>query len=302
MKNFIKNIGLFIAMLLIVGEVVARGTFAMSDIPQRTIDEDGIQKYIPNQKGYWEGGTHHWEINALGWPGKIPKSFDNLHVIIGDSFIENFMNPMECHQAIYLKELMPENNFFEASRSGVTLIESLEISKQTDTLSPLKTIIFTGSGDILESIKEIKKMDDITQYSIKKNEVIQGKMKSPGIKKILYSVKSIYYLYNRFRFRKSNKKKDTKANSQSKSDKFTKHLESIEVLVNYIKKTYDLDTKLFVFAPGSNKDVYNIFAKNGFNTMLLDNTNDKSWSFSHDPHWTCYGHQQVAKQIKKELE
>jgi len=47
MKKFFKNIITFFLLALIAGEVVVRMTHAMSDIPQRTIDQYGIQKYYP---------------------------------------------------------------------------------------------------------------------------------------------------------------------------------------------------------------------------------------------------------------
>ena len=47
MKRFLKHIAFFFFLAIIVGEVVVRLTHAMSDIPQRTIDESGIQKYYP---------------------------------------------------------------------------------------------------------------------------------------------------------------------------------------------------------------------------------------------------------------
>ena len=104
MKKLLLNIILFFLIAIAVGEVVVRLTHAMADIPQRTIDEYGIQKYIPNQDGYWKGGEHKWVVNKLGWPGELPQSNENLIMVIGDSFIENFMNPNECHQSAFLKE------------------------------------------------------------------------------------------------------------------------------------------------------------------------------------------------------
>ncbi|MCA0152999.1 hypothetical protein [Winogradskyella vincentii] len=301
MKKFIINIAIFLVPLLVVGELVARYNHVMSEIPRRFIDSHGIQKYIPNQKGYWQGGEHYWEINSMGWPGELPKDFNNLNVIIGDSFIENFMNPIECHQSNYLKKLMPKYNFMEASRSGVTFIESLEISKQTDTLSPIKTIIFTGPNDIIESIEEIKKINDATQYSINQNTIIKGKMKSPGLKKALYSMKAIYYLYNRFRFSIPKIKKNSKNNSKPSQNKYKKNLSKVKLLLDYVKLNYDIENKLFVFSPKTNQDIYMLFKDNAFNVMLLDNSKDDKWSFDHDPHWTCYGHEQVAKQLKTKL-
>ncbi|WP_179019459.1 hypothetical protein [Winogradskyella forsetii] len=301
MKKFFKNIVLFLLLTICVGEIVARLTHVNSDIPQRTIDADGIQKYYPNQEGYWTGGDHKWIINSMGWPGELPESYDNLITIIGDSFIENFMNPNHCHQSTYLKKEMPNYNFFEAARSGVTLIESMEISKQVDTLRPIVTLIHTGDGDIYESIKEIKSLTDITQLNTEDQVIVNGEMKSPGLKKVLYSWKLLYYLYNRFPLNiKKENAEDFKKIKVEKS-KFEINKTKVRVLINYIKNNYNVDNKIFVFKPNSDNNIISIFKSLGFNTLLLDPSNDKSWSFDHDPHWTCYGHERVANQVYNKL-
>jgi hypothetical protein len=58
MKKFIKNLVVFFLFALIVGEIIIRITHAVTDLPQRRIDEYGIQKYYTNQSGYWVGGEH----------------------------------------------------------------------------------------------------------------------------------------------------------------------------------------------------------------------------------------------------
>ena len=165
MKKFIKNIVIFFLFAIIVGEIIIRVTHAVTDLPQRTIDEYGIQKYYPHQSGYWIGGNHKWVINKLGWPGKLPKSHDNLITIIGDSYIENFMNPIECHQSLLLKKRLENYNFIEAGRSGVSFIEAMEISKQFDALHPKYHLVYVNSLDFYESVTSILPAADITQLN-----------------------------------------------------------------------------------------------------------------------------------------
>ncbi|SDH58004.1 hypothetical protein [Winogradskyella thalassocola] len=301
MKKFFNNIILFGLVALCIGEIVVRLTHVNSDIPYRTIDDMGIQKYYPNQEGYWKGGDHKWMVNSLGWPGELPDNYDNLITIIGDSFIENFMNPNDCHQSAYLKREIPNYNFLEASRSGVTLIESMEISKQTDTLNPIATLIHTGNGDIYESIKEIKSLNDITQLNTKDEVIIHGKMKSPGLKKVLYSWKLLYYLYNRFPLNFKNESIADSKKDKTEKSKFEINETRIRVLLNYIKNNYKIENKIFVFKPNSDDNIINLFKSMGFKTIILDSSKDKSWSFEHDPHWTCYGHERAAAQVSNKL-
>ena len=49
MRKFIKNIIFFLILGLVVGEIIARLFALSSDIPNRMIDETGIQKYIPKE-------------------------------------------------------------------------------------------------------------------------------------------------------------------------------------------------------------------------------------------------------------
>ncbi|TYA71855.1 P-loop NTPase family protein [Seonamhaeicola marinus] len=308
MSNFFKNILFFLGFLILAGEIAVRLTYAVSDIPQRKIDEKtGIQKYFPNQEGYWKGGNHKWVINELGWPGELPESYDNLVSVIGDSFIENFMNPNECHQAIYLKQNLPNNNFIEASRSGVSLIEAFEISKQLDSLKPLKHLIYVHDSDFYESITTVNRMKDVTQLDVENKSIVYGEMKSPGFKKILYNFKLAYYFYNRFPLNLSFsfKKKEEHKKSEGKKPKKSKwqlNKTKVNALLEYIKEYYNINDKVLVFRTKSNKKLVSQCIEAGFNVIHLDSTvDDKDWSFSYDHHWTCYGHERVALQVSNYL-
>tara|TARA_R110002096_G_scaffold251769_1_gene444702 strand:+ start:7814 stop:8767 length:954 start_codon:yes stop_codon:yes gene_type:complete len=301
MKIFLKNIVLFFFLTIIVGEIVIRMTHSVSDVPQRTIDQYGIQKYFPDQEGYWKGGKHKWVINKLGWAGELPDNFDNLISIIGDSYIENFMNPNECHQSIFLKENLRAFNFMEAGRSGVSLIEAMEISKQIDSLKPLQTLIYVNNNDFFESVFEIKPLDDITQLRLKDHNINYGQLKAAGLKKILYNWKLLYYFYNRFPILNSsvNNKELNKNKSTNKNG--IKYKKEIFKLIDYISVKYSIKNKTLVFHPNSHKLIINKCRDVGFNVISLDSRNDKGWTFDHDSHWTCYGHKKVAQQVYESI-
>ncbi|MFV9550999.1 hypothetical protein [Algibacter sp. PT7-4] len=306
MKKFFKNILVFFFIIVILGELIIRFTHTVSDLPQRTIDEFGIQKYYPNQSGYWKGGDHKWKINKFGWPGDLPNSYENVISIIGDSFIENFMNPNECHQSNLLKQKMSDYNFIEASRSGVSFIEAMEISKQLDSLKPIFQLIYVAGHDFTESVSSIKPLKDITQLDIETNRVVYGQMKSPGFKKILYNWKLLYYFYNNFSFNVFKKNKPPKKNKKtkkvkSKKDNDFKYFHEISKLLNYVKLNYDISNKILVFQPKSKPEIIKLCKDKGFKTILLNSDNDKSWSFDYDHHWTCYGHDKVSLQVSRVL-
>ncbi|NRD20151.1 hypothetical protein HNV08_08825 [Winogradskyella eckloniae] len=302
MKKFLKNILVFFLLALIVGEFVVRVTHTMSDIPQRTIDANGIQNYYPNQEGYWKGGGHKWNINKLGWPGILPKSNDNLILVIGDSFIENFMNPNECHQSAYLKQNMSNYNFMEAGRSGVSLIEAMEISKNLDSLKPLKSLVYVNDNDFYESIAEVKPMRDITQLKLKDGSIVFGEMKAPVFKKILYNWKLLYYFYTRFPLSSNSKTNEEPIITTNQNNPAFKSKTKVVQLINYIVNNYNIENKVLVFHPNSNAKIIEECKNVGFRTIVLDDSKDDiSWTFDYDSHWTCYGHEQVAKQISSAL-
>ena len=302
MTKFFINILILFLLLLLVGEIVVRLTHAVSDIPERTIDEYGIQKYNPNQYGYWKGGEHNWIINRLGWPGELPKSFDNLILIVGDSFIENFMNPNECHQSAFLKRNLPNYNFLEAARSGVSLIEAMEISKHFDSLQPIKTLIYVNDGDFYESVTEIKSMKDITQLDLKTKKIRYGEMKAPLLKKALYNWKLMYYFYNRF-YADINGNTETEPQNPIKNvtDGYLKDKTEIIQLLEFIKNNYDTDNKILVFNPNSDPRIIELVNEMNLNAIILNSEGDDSWTFTYDSHWTCYGHECAARGVSEKL-
>ncbi|WP_190808445.1 hypothetical protein [Flagellimonas sp. S3867] len=299
MKKFIKEIVFFLIIGLVIGEIIARFFFLTPTIPESQIDRFGIQKYIPNQAGYWKGGLHKWQINEKGWPGKLPESFDNLVTIIGDSFIENFENPEECHQMDYLKKALAKYNYTEASRSGVSFIEALEISKQLDSLNPKVQLIYINETDFSESVLQIKRLPNITQMDLDNNLITYGKMKAPGLKKVLYSWKLAFYLYRRFQPSLA-QIKPAKSNvkpNQSISDNFN----HFEKLIGYARKNYNLEKIVIVLRPDTNKEFREFLKLHVLNVIQLDNSEDDNWSFEHDYHWTCYGHERASLQVVEYL-
>lgn len=301
MVRLIKHLLVYIIFALLIGEAIVRLLHLTSDIPNRMIDNDNIQKYYPNQKGKWHGGLHEWRINELGWAGPLPESYDNLVTILGDSFIENFMNPDKCHQSSLLKKDFPENNFLEAARSGISLIEALEITKQLDSLNPIAQLIYISVNDFEESITEIARRKDITQVNLKKKELVHGQMLSPWLKKILYNWKFMYYLYLRFPldFYKNPPPTENLSPSSSKGAKPREEI-LFEQLLDYIVENYQIEDKILIFRPLSSPNLVNKAAKRGFKTILLDN-HGQQWSFDDDHHWKCFGHEQAAIQVAQKL-
>ncbi|MEA1787390.1 hypothetical protein U1E44_14915 [Arenibacter sp. GZD96] len=302
MKKFILKGMLYFFIGLVVAEIVSRLFFVTSDIPRRQIGEDGIQKYIPSQTGYWKGGKHQWQINKKGWPGPLPGKWDPLVTVIGDSFIENLMNPDSCHQGSLLKDQLPNMNFFETARSGVSFIGAMEISEQNQYLNPKFQILYVSDNDFEESISDIKAKSDITQWNVADGKLIPGKMKSPKLKLILYNWKFAYYLYNRFPIKLNFRNIFVKKSEQTTTSQTSNSFELYHELLKYVKENYRTDNLILVFRPETSSELVELVSDHGIKNLLLKKNSTKSWSFADDHHWTCYGHEQAAKQVAASTE
>lgn len=215
--------------------------------------------------------------------------------MIGDSFIENFMNPDECHQMSYLREKVPAYNFTEAARSGVTLIEAFEISKQFYKKNPKLQIIYLDDSDLKQSLVDIGRVGDVTQLSLKENKIVFGVMRSPGLKKIIYNLKFPFYLYRRFSGSIGNNQTQVVADTAKTQEKdYTAEYSS---LLKYIKSNYSTSNVLLVLKPHTKQSVVDLLDKYNFKTLHLSDKGDDNWSFEYDHHWTCYGHERAAGQV-----
>lgn len=308
MKKFLIKCIVFLFFLVIGTEIYIRWNHLTIDIPRREIDEFGIQKYKPFQEGYWSNGTHKWQINKEGWAGELPKSFENMITLIGDSHIENFMNSVSCHLGFMLNKSNLEYNFLEAGRSGVTLIESFEIAKAlTKQYAPKKHLIFAKNSDFNESIVEIKKMEDVTQVRLDDNEVINGKMKSPVLKLLLYNFKTLYYFRNNIGRTENKPKveidKDDLKKSESKTHDLEKNINNYKKLLGFISENYDTEN-IIVFLHPETEDIYlELLKEHNFNCVRFETKRNEIWGMSKNDlaHWSCDGFRQASIQIKNYL-
>ena len=293
------NITIFMIVIFILFEIVIRVFHLTPDIPQREI-VDGVQKYKPHQSGYFNANsTEKWKINEFGWPGLSNIDSATIVAILGDSFIENFHNPYKCHQASYLKSVFPEISFFEAARSGMSLIEELEVRQQLEKqIKPLVSLIYISESDIIESIQEIRLINDVTQFSLSSGNVIQGELKAPFLKNVLYNIKALHYLYlNR-------PKNDSFVPSNKATDRtnLELHNKKITAFIDAITENYNLSAVVFIFHPQTDKDLISLFEDRNLEVLSLRSSDYKAWQFSNDSHWNCEGHKSAAIQVAVKLE
>lgn len=301
MRKFLITIAVFVFTLCCIGEIVIRTFRLVPDIPERFIDEYGIQRYKPAQSGYYTKAKTKWNVNKYGWLGTHEIKKDSIISIIGDSYIENIMNPIECNQGYILKQLFLNYSFFEAGRSGITFIETMEISKILEIeVKPRYQLLYLSENDFYESISEINRHSDRLQISIKNQKLLPSNLKAPGLKKILYNIKLLYYLYLKYPIFVEKQNKGETSDSITENKKFDSLI--FNELLSYCSENYELNKLIFVFHPNTDKRIIELVSAFGIKTILLNSELDKSWALgSHDGHWSCYGHNQISKQVANKL-
>jgi hypothetical protein len=297
MKRFLKTILIFAFILFITGELIVRAFQLVPEIPERYIDDYGIQRYKPNQSGYFTKAVTKWNVNKYGWVGTHEVKKDRTISIIGDSFIENLMNPIECNQGSLLKQDLPNYAFFEAARSGITFIEAFEITNVLEKeINPLYHLIYVSDNDFYESISEINRQTDKLQISVTDKKLLPTQLKSPGLKKVLYNIKLLYYFYLKYPFFIEKQNQGKKSNAIFETNKFDSVM--FNDLLSYCSYNYKLNKIILVLRPNTDKRIVALLNSYNIKTILLNSTNDKSWERSSvDEHWSCYGHHQASKQV-----
>lgn len=207
------------------------------------------------------------------------------------------MNPPECHQAQYLSDMVSKYNFYPSSRNGASFIEMMERAKSADYLNPKFQLIYVKTLDFIESIPEINKNPEMVQYSIKTGTISYAKLQYSTFKEVLYNLKFFYYLYRNFLI--NSKKKSTFEEVQSTKEKIDYQL--IEKLLVLTKNRYNTKNTILVFFPDTDIKVIDIARRNGYRYFLLKANNYKSWQLKNNKHWSCFGHQEAAKQVASEL-
>lgn len=301
MKQFIIKISFFILILCILSEIIIRIFHLVPEIPERYIDEYGIQRYKPGQSGFYTKAKEKWNVNSFGWLGVCDIDKDTIISIIGDSYIENLMNPIECNQGSILKSLFPNYAFFEAGRSGVSFIEAMEISKMLEVeVAPKYQLIYLSEDDFYESISEIERYNDRLQISVENQKLLPNPLLNPGLKKILYNFKLVYYLYLKYPIFVDKHNMGETSISIHQKIKFNK--DKFNKLFDFCSNNYNLSKLIFVFHPNTDDRIIALANKYGVKSIILNSTGDNTWGIGiKDDHWSCYGHNQACKQVKSKL-
>lgn len=98
MKKLILKSGLYFLLILICLEIIVRIFHLAKDTPTRYVDQNNVEKWMPNQNGYAVTGNRRqnfseYRINSSGYNSyrEFTPSKESIDVaLVGDSFIEGF--------------------------------------------------------------------------------------------------------------------------------------------------------------------------------------------------------------------
>ena len=298
MKRYLLRIIIFLVLGILLGEIGVRVFDLAVDTPVSYRDEDHLIKYEPMQNGT-SVQRCKWIINKYGNFGPEPESLDNLITVIGNSYISNTMNPPDCHQAVYLARENQDYNFYPMSRDGASFLEFMEMAKSLEPLNPVLQMFYVHNEDFLYSVVELLNAPLTVQYSLERKEIRDAILTESRLKKILYKFKFAYFMYrNYFVLAELNL-----FNQQEDIPQEEKHIdyESLGLLFDFVEENYKLTNILLVFFPESDPALMDLAEQAGFKTMLLETDDYNSWLTSIAGHWSCYGHEEVARQVDSQL-
>ena len=297
MKKFIKHILFFLILSFLFFELIVRIFDLTNDVPKRNLIQEKYQVYKKNQLGIYKDAE--WKVNEFGFLGlcEIGGNTDDQILLVGDSFLENMMNDIDCHLGSYLKEKNKNFKVFEIARSGMTLIEYFEFIKYfKKKINPKKIILLVNSNDIYESISNLNRYSDRMQVDLNEKKLDSVILKSPILKNILYNIKGIYYLYsNHFlsiKWPKLNFEKKYSDNSNAK-------IYFVEKLFLFIRNNYETDELGFLCFNMKDSEV-KYFQNLSDNTYHIRGFS-KDEIREDDKHWTCKGNKKVAERIYSHL-
>ncbi len=307
MKKLILKSGLYAILLLLMLEVWVRVLHLSKDNPIRIIDEQKVEKWMPNQNGHAVTGNRRqnfseFKINESGFNSyrEFQPTKEKVEIaLVGDSFIEGF------HQHYYnsigkkIENKLPGIEVYEYGYAGYDMADQLHLINVYQDKFKLIDHVILG----------IKFSNDLTRDEYK---VIQSRMKleSP-LFRALRQIKLLVYVQNIGALdplkkllskitsgssKKKEKKLKTAGQIREEEQVFIENFESLIKLYDYDKERYTflLDSKntstTFLKYLETHEYSYIDFAPR-FEKEKRPKT------LIYDKHWNNYGRSLIAEVI-----
>ena len=190
MKKLFLRLLLYVFCIVLILEILVRVFHLTKDYPVRFIDERGVERWVPNQKGYSVTGNRRqnfskFNINSSGYNSyrDFEPSKDKMELaLVGDSFIEGFHQPYYNSIGKKIEAKLNGVEVYEIGYAGYDFADQLHVMHQYQSFFDLIDHVVIG----------IKFENDLTRG---KYGILQDRMKleSP-IYRSLRRIKLLVYL------------------------------------------------------------------------------------------------------------
>jgi hypothetical protein len=311
MKKIFYKFVLYCFFIAICLEVWIRIFHLAKDTPTRYLDENKVEKWMPNQNGYAVTGNRRqnfaeYHINASGYNSyrEFNPSQEGFELaLVGDSFIEGF------HQNYYqsigkkIENKIPGVEVYEYGYAGYDMADQLHLIHQYKNQFKLIDIVILGL-----------KYDNDLNRDVYKVEGSRLALESPMNKifkksKLLVYLQSIGVFTPAMDFVKIIKQNillvDNTIDVAKKTDEalFVKRVENLESLV----RLYGFDKKKFYFLIDESLTPYKFLLylnKNDYQYIEIGKAlknSTKRTTLIYDDHWNNIGREIVASQILESI-
>ncbi|MBP1841022.1 hypothetical protein [Formosa algae] len=305
MKKLFINMLLYAVLIALCLEVVIRLLHLTKDYPVRYVDEFGVEKWVPNQRGFAVTGIRRqhfseYHINNSGYNSyrEFHPTPDQVEIaLVGDSFIEGFHQQYTNSIGKKIEQRLKDVEVYEYGYAGYDFADQLHMINTYKETFDLVDYVVLG----------LKFENDLTRSSY---TVVQDRMKlETPLYKTLRQSKLLVYLQNvgTFDAAKSLLSKITSVNNNNKA--ISKRSSETELQDQYIINfkrlvhTYGYDKQRFTLLLDA-AQTPPIFLKyledNGFRYLDFSEPLQASktpTNLIYDMHWNNHGRTLIAELV-----
>jgi hypothetical protein len=311
-KLFLKSF-LYAILLLLALEVWVRALHLSKDNPRRFIDEQKVEKWMPNQQGHAVTGNRRqnfseYYINSAGFNSyrEFKPTADKEEIaLVGDSFIEGFHVNYYNSIGKKIENTLPDIEVYEYGYAGYDMADQLHL-----------IYAYKDKFDLIDHvILGIKFNNDLNRGTY---EPIAARMKfEQPMYRLLRKSKLLVYAQNigaidpiknmvttLLSFGKDDTPNYELETADERLMKEKKHLENLKSLIDQ----YGFDKKRFSFLLDSRKTsalFLNYLEEEGINYIDYAEEFEKAKrpvTLIYDKHWNNYGRTLIAKVISSYIE
>lgn len=312
MKKLFLKIVLYSILFVIALECLTRIFYLGEDKPNRYLDDNNVEKWVPGQKGFAMTGNRkqnfiEFKINKSGFNSyrEFAPTEDKIEVaLVGDSFIEGFHQPYASSTGRKIEENFNNKlEVYEYGYSGYDMADQLHMIKS-----------YKKDFDLIDFVYiKLKFNNDLrrSEYEVMKSRLA---MNSP-INNLLKKSKLLIYLTDigfidpvksfigKAKGLISNRKpvKEVPVNQDELNQEYLNNFKNLVELYGYDKEK----NVLLIEEEETSVLFLDYLKQNGFNYIDFSqqiNHSKRPTTLIYDMHWNNYGRKLIANLISEDLE